>query len=56
MGHILLNLALNLRNCSFKGKIIIDFWLNKRGKGIETALDALPKITAQFPSVVFNHR
>lgn len=38
----------------FKGKIIIStFGLISEGKGIETALDALPKITAKFPDVLF---
>ena len=38
----------------FKNKIIIaTFGLISEGKGIETALDALPKIVAQFPNVLY---
>jgi glycosyltransferase involved in cell wall biosynthesis len=38
----------------FKGKTIIStFGLISAGKGIETALDALPKITAKFPNVLY---
>lgn len=38
----------------FKNKIIIStFGLISEGKGIETALDALPKIVAQFPNVLY---
>jgi glycosyltransferase involved in cell wall biosynthesis len=38
----------------FKNKIIIStFGLISEGKGIETALDALPKIIAKFPNVLY---
>ena len=38
----------------FEGKIIFStFGLISAGKGIETALDALPKIIAQFPHVLY---
>ncbi len=38
----------------FKNKIIIStFGLISEGKGIETALEALPKIVAKFPSVLY---
>jgi glycosyltransferase involved in cell wall biosynthesis len=38
----------------FNGKIIIStFGLISEGKGIETALEALPKITAKFPDVLY---
>ena len=38
----------------FKGKIILStFGLISQGKGIETALDALPKIIAKFPNVLY---
>jgi glycosyltransferase involved in cell wall biosynthesis len=53
--HLIKPLALNLRETvPFKGKIIITtFGLISEGKGIETALEALPKITAQFPEVLY---
>lgn len=46
---------LNLReSIPFKGKTILStFGLISKGKGIETALDALPKIIAQFPDVLY---
>lgn len=39
---------------AFEGKTVIStFGLISRGKGIETALEALPKIVAQFPNVLY---
>lgn len=53
--HLIKPLAKNLQETvPFKGKIIITtFGLISEGKGIETALDALPKIAAQFPEVLY---
>lgn len=53
--HLIKPLALNLQEAvPFKGKIIITtFGLISEGKGIETALDALPEITMQFPEVLY---
>ncbi|GGX11190.1 glycosyltransferase [Aquimarina muelleri] len=46
---------LNLREIiPFKGKTILStFGLISEGKGIETALEALPRIIAQFPDVLY---
>lgn len=42
------------KSIPFKNKIIIStFGLISEGKGIETALEALPKIVAQFPNVLY---
>ena len=53
--HLIKPLAKNLQETvPFKGKIIIStFGLISEGKGIETALDALPKIASQFPEVLY---
>jgi len=53
--HLIKPIPLNLKEAvPFKGKIIIStFGLISEGKGIETALNALPKITAKFPEVLY---
>jgi len=53
--HLIKPLRLNEKeDVPFNGKFIIStFGLISEGKGIETALEALPKITAQFPNVLY---
>lgn len=53
--HLIEPLHLTLKeSVPFKSKIIIStFGLISEGKGIETALDALPKIVAKFPNVLY---
>lgn len=53
--HLIEPLCLNLKELiPFKNKIIIStFGLISEGKGIETALEALPKIVAKFPNVLY---
>lgn len=53
--HLIEPWNLNLNGSTpFKNKIIVStFGLISEGKGIETALDALPKIVAKFPTVLY---
>ena len=53
--HLIKPLSTTLKeDVPFKGKIIIStFGLISEGKGIETALEALPKIIAKFPDVLY---
>ena len=53
--HLIKPVQLNLKETTpFKGKTIVStFGLISEGKGIETALEALPKITAKFPDVLY---
>lgn len=53
--HLIEPLHLDLKaSIPFKNKIIIStFGLISEGKGIETALDALPKIVDKFPEVLY---
>jgi len=53
--HLIKPLPLHLKNSiPFKGKIVIStFGLLSEGKGIETALDALPKLIEKFPDVLY---
>jgi glycosyltransferase involved in cell wall biosynthesis len=53
--HLIKPLPQNLKeSVPFKGKIIIStFGLISEGKGIETALEALPEIVAKFPNVLY---
>jgi len=53
--HLLAPLHLKSKeSIPFKNKIIIStFGLISEGKGIETALEALPKIVAKFPNVLY---
>jgi len=53
--HLIKPVPLNLKETiPFKGKIVVStFGLISAGKGIETALDALPKIVAKFPNVLY---
>ena len=53
--HLIRPLPLNQGEAvPFKGKTVIStFGLISAGKGIETALDALPKIIAKFPEVLY---
>ena len=53
--HLIKPLSSTLKETvPFKGKIILStFGLISEGKGIETALEALPKIVAQFPNVLY---
>ncbi len=53
--HLIKPLPLSLKeNIPFKGRIVIStFGLLSEGKGIETALQALPKIIAKFPNVLY---
>ena len=53
--HLIKPLSPTLKEASpFKDKIIIStFGLISEGKGIETALDSLPKIISKFPEVLY---
>ncbi|UAM98189.1 glycosyltransferase [Polaribacter litorisediminis] len=53
--HLIEPFHLNLKeSIPFKSRIVIStFGLISEGKGIETALDALPKIITKFPSVLY---
>lgn len=53
--HLIRPLDLNVKEIiPFKGKIVLStFGLISEGKGIETALEALPKIVEQFPEVLY---
>jgi len=53
--HLIKPLSILLKEVTpFKDKIIIStFGLISEGKGIETALDALPKIIAKFPHILY---
>jgi len=53
--HLIKPLQLNLKEATpFKGKTIIStFGLISEGKGIETSLDALPRIIEKFPDVLY---
>jgi len=53
--HLIKPLSIILKeDTPFKDKIIIStFGLISEGKGIETALDSLPKIIAKFPDVLY---
>lgn len=53
--HLIKPLSLStIEEKPFNGKIIIStFGLISEGKGIETALEALPKITSKFPNVLY---
>ena len=53
--HLIKPLPLHLKDSiPYKGKIVIStFGLLSEGKGIETALDALPKLIEKFPDVLY---
>lgn len=53
--HLIKPLQLNVKeSIPFKGKTIVStFGLISEGKGIETALEALPKIISRFPEVLY---
>lgn len=53
--HLIEPWHINLKgSIPFKNKIILStFGLISEGKGIETALDALPKIASKFPNVLY---